>query len=37
MQSDGQFLQRQPEGEQHLAQAQLMERWRTGLKNSAKI
>jgi len=37
MQSDGQFLQRQPEGEQVLAQVQLVERWRTGLRNSAKI
>jgi len=37
MQSDGQFLQRHPEGEQHLAQAQLMESWRSGLRKSAKI
>jgi polyphosphate kinase len=31
MQSDGTFIQRQPEGEQRLAQANLMERWRGGL------
>ncbi len=31
MQSDGHFSQRQPEGEQHLAQTALMERWRGGI------
>jgi polyphosphate kinase len=30
MQSDGRFLQQQPEGEQRLVQATLMERWRGG-------
>ena len=31
MHSDGQFTQRQPEGEQNSAQAVLMDRWRGGL------
>ena len=31
MQSDGTFIQRQPESEQHLVQTTLMERWRGGL------
>ncbi|MFM7266675.1 MAG: RNA degradosome polyphosphate kinase, partial [Cyanobium sp.] len=31
MHSDGQFSQRQPEGEQNATQAVLMERWRGGL------
>jgi polyphosphate kinase len=35
MHSDGQFSQRQPEGEQNSAQAALMERWRTGLGGEA--
>jgi polyphosphate kinase len=35
MHSDGQFSQRQPEGEQNSAQAVLMERWRGGLGNEA--
>ncbi|MCS5693817.1 polyphosphate kinase 1 [Cyanobium sp. FGCU-6] len=30
MQSDGRFIQQQPEGEQQLVQATLMERWRGG-------
>ena len=30
MHSDGQFSQRQPEGEPYSAQAALMERWRGG-------
>ena len=35
MHSDGQFSQRQPEGEQNSSQAVLMERWRGGLGNEA--
>jgi polyphosphate kinase len=31
MQSNGQFLQRQPEGEQQLVQQSLMQRWRGGI------
>jgi polyphosphate kinase len=31
MQSNGQFLQRQPEGEQQLVQQTLMQRWRGGI------
>ena len=34
MQSDGQFTQRQPEGEQQLVQATLMQRWRGSLRSS---
>jgi polyphosphate kinase len=35
MHSDGQFSQRQPEGEQNATQAVLMERWRGGLGGEA--
>ena len=35
MHSDGQFSQRQPEGEQSAAQLSLMERWRGGFSNEA--
>jgi hypothetical protein len=31
MHSDGQFSQRQPEGEQNSVQSALMDRWRGGL------
>jgi polyphosphate kinase len=37
MHSDGQFSQRQPEGEQYSAQAVLMERWRGGLLPEATM
>ncbi len=34
MQGDGQFTQRQPEGEQQLVQASLMQRWRGRLRSA---
>ena len=34
MHSDGQFSQRQPEGDQQLVQSALMQRWRGGLGSS---
>jgi hypothetical protein len=35
MQSDGNFIQLQPEGDGLLAQTALMEQWRGGLKMSS--
>jgi polyphosphate kinase len=34
MQSDGNFIQLQPEGDERLSQTVLMEQWRDGLKMS---